>query len=144
METKMNWKDVFSSRSRYYRTVITFLLLSGLFLLVALVMLHEYKSTGGVTFRLIHFQGDDALNPIIGFFILMLITLAYASFVGLYGIWFFKSAIENKEQLLPENWVCTKCGNTFPGDAAKDKKCPTCAGTLEDLDGYFDRHPERR
>ena len=36
---------------------------------------------------------------------------------------------------------CANCKNSFYRDQAKDYICPKCGSIVEDLEGYFDRHP---
>ena len=39
---------------------------------------------------------------------------------------------------------CLGCGCVFFAHEAPDHKCPKCSGAVENLNGFFDRHPELR
>jgi hypothetical protein len=39
---------------------------------------------------------------------------------------------------------CPGCGHVCFAHEAPDCKCPKCSGAVENLDGFFDRHPEFR
>jgi len=38
--------------------------------------------------------------------------------------------------------ICSRCAQPFDMKDVSDMSCPKCGGKLEDLDGFFDRHPE--
>jgi len=40
--------------------------------------------------------------------------------------------------------ICSQCGQTSEITNVSNMRCPKCDGKLEDLDGFFDRHPELR
>jgi membrane-bound ClpP family serine protease len=37
---------------------------------------------------------------------------------------------------------CISCGNVFRFFETSNWKCPDCSGKLEDLEGFFERHPK--
>lgn len=43
---------------------------------------------------------------------------------------------------IPETVICLKCHQPISGDILKELKCPNCGGVVEDLRGFYDRHPE--
>jgi hypothetical protein len=43
---------------------------------------------------------------------------------------------------IPETVICLKCGEPFPGRDIKGSECGKCGGPLEDLRGFYERHPE--
>ncbi|MBA4374443.1 MAG: hypothetical protein C0402_16460 [Thermodesulfovibrio sp.] len=44
----------------------------------------------------------------------------------------------------PETVVCLNCHEPFQFDLIKVFKCPKCGSTLEDLEGFYERHPALR
>lgn len=38
--------------------------------------------------------------------------------------------------------VCTKCESPFGKQNANNGRCPKCGGVLENLSGFYERHPE--
>jgi hypothetical protein len=43
---------------------------------------------------------------------------------------------------IPETVICLKCGESFPGRDIKGSECAKYGGSLEDLRGFYERHPE--
>jgi hypothetical protein len=41
-------------------------------------------------------------------------------------------------------YKCTGCGHISSPIEAPGQKCPKCSGVLENLEGFYDRHPELR
>jgi len=37
---------------------------------------------------------------------------------------------------------CTQCGKVYDAEGELNKSCTDCDGELDDLEGFFDRHPE--
>ena len=141
----MNWRDVYSSKRRFLRTIGKYYLLSAIVLLATLSMFDDYKKSGGIVIRRgVPVIGNQALGFIVALFFVCLIAFIYASFIGLYGLRYYKSASATKWNLTPEYWICIKCNTTFPGYSVNNHCCPQCSGNLEDLNGYYERHPELR
>lgn len=44
---------------------------------------------------------------------------------------------------IPETVICVSCREPFPGTDTVESKCPNCGGPLEDLRGFYERHPEK-
>jgi Zn finger protein HypA/HybF involved in hydrogenase expression len=38
--------------------------------------------------------------------------------------------------------ICLQCRQPFSNHEIKNSVCPKCGGTLENLTGFYDRHPE--
>ncbi|TAN42480.1 MAG: hypothetical protein EPN25_03315 [Nitrospirae bacterium] len=45
---------------------------------------------------------------------------------------------------IPETVVCLNCEEPYFYDKIKTFKCPKCGGTLEDLEGFYERHPDMK
>lgn len=43
---------------------------------------------------------------------------------------------------VPETVICLQCHQPFLGDNLNELKCPKCGGAIEDLRGFYERHPE--
>ena len=66
--------------------------------------------------------------------------------VGVFSIWssFRKKTIEEEQKIKEEKKVlmCPQCLKPFYKRDCNDLKCPQCQATLEDLSGFYERHPE--
>ena len=66
--------------------------------------------------------------------------------LGCFFIWssFGKKFIEAEKISRDEKKVlmCPECIEPFYKKDCQDLKCPECHGTLEDLSGFYERHPE--
>lgn len=63
----------------------------------------------------------------------------------IYSIMFKKKLGNNikKPEKNKQNFViCFKCRKPFFAANTNGYKCPDCGGKLENLDGFYDRHPE--
>jgi len=67
------------------------------------------------------------------------------SVVIAFGILFIWFALTRKAQDFKGKFlVCPKCKDSFKQKDVSDSRCPDCAVELEDLEGFYDRHPEMR
>jgi hypothetical protein len=60
------------------------------------------------------------------------------------GAWWWKMSQKEKE-----TFICNSCGETIEKDKEDTAEvplltCRKCGGNLEGLEGYFDRHPDKR
>jgi len=60
------------------------------------------------------------------------------------GTWWWK--VSQKEK---ETYICNSCGEAIERDKDDTAEvpqltCKKCGGSLEGLEGYFDRHPEKK
>ena len=66
--------------------------------------------------------------------------------LGLFFIWssFSKKAIEAAKNAADAKTVlmCPKCVKPFYKKDCQDLICPECQGPLEELSGFYERHPE--
>ncbi len=66
--------------------------------------------------------------------------------LGAFFIWssFRKKAIETEKTSRDEKKVlmCPKCIKPFYKKDCEDLKCPDCQAPLEELSGFYERHPE--
>ena len=66
--------------------------------------------------------------------------------LGAFFIWssFRKKTIEADKKAKDEKKVlmCPKCIKPFYKKDCDDLKCPDCYGSLEELSGFYERHPE--
>ncbi len=61
--------------------------------------------------------------------------------IGILLIW---SALNKKAKSFEgEFLICPKCETTFNRREIIDQNCPQCNVKLEDLEGFYDRHPEK-
>ena len=90
-------------------------------------------------------RGDLPYERYVQGFKYILIAALIAFLVMVYkSIWALRALWKGDYTNEPENVICLNCQSVFVYDAIKSLKCPTCSGTLEDLKGFYDRHPEYR
>jgi ABC-type uncharacterized transport system permease subunit len=71
----------------------------------------------------------------------ILVGIAIIAFgLGLLYVASRKSFTYNGEKYI----VCPKCNESFSQRDVPNSLCPQCDVELEDLDGFYDRHPELR
>jgi len=56
----------------------------------------------------------------------------------LYGL--FKKCVPENEA--SKFIICSECSKTFYAKDIPDQKCPKCNAKLEDMEGFYERHPE--
>lgn len=67
----------------------------------------------------------------------------FGTFLILSGVVFLIFSLRKKDKELEPNYtICPSCLQPYFGDETKDNKCPKCNGELENLDGFYERHPE--
>jgi hypothetical protein len=71
--------------------------------------------------------------------ILFVVTLPY--FI-MNGVWALRALWKNEYTNMPENVICLNCQNVFTYDIVKSATCPKCDGRLENLESFYERHPD--
>lgn len=71
------------------------------------------------------------------------IRFPFGGFLVVIGSLFLILALKKKsKELGPEFLICAKCLKPLYKQTVIDNKCPECEGELENLEGFYDRHPE--
>ena len=87
------------------------------------------------------FRGSDATVPTYGLLISSILLIFYTLYLTIYGlILIIKGKLTNK----PINYICGKCESMYEGQSIIGDICPKCGSVLEDLKGFYERHPEKR
>lgn len=67
----------------------------------------------------------------------------FGGFLVLLGSLFIWSALRKKASEFEDKFlVCPKCKTPFNHKDVPDGRCPKCEVELEDLEGFYQRHPE--
>ncbi|MDH4230689.1 MAG: hypothetical protein OEW04_01515 [Nitrospirota bacterium] len=97
--------------------------------------------------REMYTEATQRLAVIIGI-VGVLVVLIY-SWYKMFRIFFM--IINNKDYdalpdgiEIPHTAICLNCREPFAGRTLASMICPKCGGTLENLYGFYDRHPELR
>jgi ribosomal protein S27E len=74
------------------------------------------------------------------------VTKLTAIGVIVFGAFWMRSGYKAMKEDKPEvkYLKCPGCGHVCFAHEAPDRKCSKCSGAVENLDGFFDRHPEFR
>ncbi|GAB7021812.1 hypothetical protein JCM12178A_03700 [Salidesulfovibrio brasiliensis] len=43
-----------------------------------------------------------------------------------------------------QTFICPRCECVFNREQMSEKKCPSCNAELEPLEGFYERHPEKK
>ena len=59
------------------------------------------------------------------------------------GLFFILNALRKKAKDFEDRFlICPKCKEPFNKKGVFDERCPKCEVELEDLEGFYERHPE--
>jgi hypothetical protein len=66
--------------------------------------------------------------------------------IGIFFLLLYMSGKPKKKDfsITPETLICPMCGTPYGIDQLDNKLCPICKIELEELEGFFDRHPEHK
>lgn len=137
-------KNPFPSKKQAFKTLAVGYSLSVVSLFIGFMWLSEYRKFGYYIDRKYGFifYGDSALVTIIGIISLSSLLLLYTIY---WTICVF-ILIRRKEfkQLIykPEFVICPKCKKPYYSKDIPDLRCLNCGERVEDISGFYDRHPE--
>jgi hypothetical protein len=63
----------------------------------------------------------------------------FGIFVAVVGVFFVYTSLTSKKKKF---LICPECKKSFNPKDVPNSYCPKCSIGLEDLDGFYDRHPE--
>lgn len=64
---------------------------------------------------------------------------------GLFGILFLYASLRRKAKIFEDKlMICPKCEETHIQKSFSNQRCPRCNVNLEEIEGFYDRHPELR
>ena len=133
-------KRCFYSIKSMKRTLVSCYGLCLLMTLILWLTYAEYKELGYIRVRGNIYSGQDSILTLYGctFVVaLMIMMTIYSTFYGLY------QAKRGKISNLPVNSICYNCESVFNISEITSMVCTKCGGTLEDLKGFYHRHPEK-
>jgi hypothetical protein len=134
-----NEKKVSTRRSR---STLGFIYLGCFLLVLGYLRFSEYKTTGQVSHERFGFteSGPAALIPILA------LTVAGATSFLIALIMFIRRYTKRGEYSeideAPEFVICIDCGEPQRSKELVAGHCHKCTGSVESLEGYYDRHPE--
>jgi hypothetical protein len=69
-----------------------------------------------------------------------------AVLVIIFGVFFIVTGLKKQFSLVREEkyYKCVKCGLVVGEYIEEDCTCPKCGAGLEDLNGFFNRHPDQK
>ncbi len=135
-------------RRRYFysiksmkRTLVSGYLISFLAIGIWLMFWLELKQHGYFTVKGISYSGMEIIVPFYGVLICSIIALGSTLYLTIYGFVLVKMNILRD---LAEKYICSECESTFERATVGLAICKKCGGPLEDLDGFYIRHPEKK
>ncbi|OPY67785.1 MAG: hypothetical protein A4E57_02104 [Syntrophorhabdaceae bacterium PtaU1.Bin034] len=111
--------------------------------LIGMILRDEQRKLGYVISRGVKVYGNDAsltVIAVIGLSSALFLYTLYATVVALFFL--RKGDFARLPKDPPAVVICEKCRNVFPGKETNGEMCPTCGGALEDVKGFYERHPE--
>jgi len=73
------------------------------------------------------------------------IRLPFGVFLTLTGLVFLYTSLRKKSISSASGYlICCNCRHLFEKKSIAGNQCPSCGTDLEQLDGFYDRHPELR
>ncbi len=93
-----------------------------------------YRDHGGLTY-------DQAKQSIYFIIVCFLLVSVYS---GVKVFHAFFAIMRDDFGNAPETVICLQCREPFLFSKVNDFKCPKCGGELENLEGFYDRHPEMK
>jgi hypothetical protein len=109
----------------------------------------EYKTKGYISYKGgYHIYGEEARTTV---WLLSMVSLGALMFMTAISFIRLRSRRQRESYLKelakqPDTLICPHCCEPFLGvQAVESASCPKCGRTdVEELEGFFDRHPERR
>jgi hypothetical protein len=134
----------FKSKKSAVKTLIFGYFIGSFTLWMGLSFHHEYRKYGYFTDHhdRIRIYGNDALISSLGIIIAASIILAFTLYATVIALYFVRRTDFTKLPTKPEVLICDKCQNPIDSKKVSGIVCPTCGGNLEDIKGYYGRHPE--
>ncbi len=121
---------------------------AGLLLLMALLSAWEYKTKGFISAKGYRFYGEEGRT--IAWLTLLVasggfIYYTILSFIKLRNAQARKQYVTEIDEE-PKYLICLRCCKPFLNEqTGKNPSCPLCKGTeIEELSGFFERHPEKK
>jgi len=116
--------------------------------LVSILWLNRYARYGYVnTARWPSFipsYGKVALFILYTAFAASVVFWIYAIYLSVCGWLWRKSGYLRPSAINPEFVICGACDTPYRGIEVVNLLCPKCGTRVEDLEGYYDRHPDPR
>ena len=74
-----------------------------------------------------------------------MVRIPYGLFIIVLGIYIIKNGIEkNRRKYEKEYYICPECEKIYEPKDFLIPICPECEVELEELEGFYNRHPELR
>ena len=133
-------KRYFYSINSMKRTLAKCYSISFLILLVQYLGHKEYIRHGRYSVRGYAYEGNEVLIPLYGGLFLSFLMIGFTVYSTFYGIYQVK---KGNIAHIPKNSICYKCESIFD-ESQITMVCPKCSIKLEDLIGFYERHPEKK
>jgi hypothetical protein len=138
---KLTVNKFFLSKRGARKTVALSYIFSISVLFFGLMMYREHKEYGYLSIRGTHIYGNDALVTAVATIAVSILIFLFAVYVTVIYLFFLNRSDFRK--IPPSDvLICSKCQTPITVNEASGFVCPKCGGTLEDVKGFYTRHPE--
>lgn len=72
------------------------------------------------------------------------LAIMCGAFLVLYALYGIRRTTKGGKRRMETTLICPRCEEVYERLKVPDLKCLRCGGALEPLDGFYERHPERR
>jgi len=136
------------SSKKILKSILSGYAIVGLLLLVAAMSAWEYKTQGYISVKGYRIYGEEARTTA---WLISMVSLGALIFMTTLSFINLRNRRERESYLKelaeqPNTLICPHCCEPFLAvQTLEPISCPKCGRTdIEELEGYFDRYPERR
>jgi len=138
---KLTLNKFFLSKRGARKTVALGYIVSISVFFVGMMSYHEYRKYGNISIRGTLISGNDALITAVATIAVSVVIFLIAIYVTVMYLFFHNRA--DFGELPPSDvLICSKCQTPVPANETSGSVCPKCGGNLEDVKGFYTRHPE--
>lgn len=99
----------------------------------------------GLVFRAQSYYGDISYDNTKNYiFFVVVVSLIVIIYCWYKAFWALTAYMNDNFGNTPEAVICLNCLSPFLFENVNGFSCPKCSGELEDLEGFYERHPELR
>ena len=122
----------FKSKKDAFRTFFSYFSAPGFIILIGIAGVSKTRSFEYISYE----QAKQAI------FLIIIAALISLPFWWYKAFWAVRAIMNDDFGNEPETVICLNCQKPFSFYEINNYQCPKCNGVLENLDGFYERHPE--